>query len=191
MNRNKVKYASDAALMGAVTLGMQEALNEVLDRYMPIVSRTSYRILCDRDDSGEVTRNVFLKIWRSASDFDGRYSLLVWIYRITCGQCYHRLLRRKVLSIFSTSPSVFETSAPHAASPEEDFITKESWEIYCRASRYLSPKQRMVFTLCDLEGLDIEDVGSVIEMSLDNIKSNLHIARETIVQELQRYGKVR
>ena len=53
--------------MGAVALGLQDALKVVLDRYMPMVSRTSYRILCDRDDSEDVTQEVFIRVWKNAS----------------------------------------------------------------------------------------------------------------------------
>lgn len=191
MNHNVGKYANDAVLMGAVVLGSQGAFDEVMDRYMPMVSRTSYRILCDREDSEDVTQEVFIKIWRNASDFDCRYSLSTWIYRITCNLCYDRLRRRKILSFFSITPSLFETSAPMSPSPEEDFITKETWEIFCRASRHLSPKQRAVFTLRDLEGLETEEVEAVTGITPDQIKSSLHIARKKIRQELERYGKVR
>ena len=185
------KYTSDAALMGGVAVGRQDAMGIVLDLYMSMVSRVSYRILCDRCDSEDVTQEVFIKVWRNASGFDGRYSLSTWIYRITCNLCYDRLRRRKVLSIFSIAPPVYETSCPVALSPEEDFITKETWEIFCRASRNLSPKQRAVFTLRDLEGLDTEEVAAVTGLTADQIKSNLHIARKNIRQELERYGKVR
>ena len=71
------KYTSDAALMGAVAVGRQDALSVVLDRYMPMVSRVSYRILCDRCDSEDVTQEVFIKVWRNSSGFDGRYSLSI------------------------------------------------------------------------------------------------------------------
>lgn len=191
MSHNEGKYTSDTALMGAVALGLQDALKVVLDRYMPMVSRTSYRILCDRDDSEDVTQEVFIRVWKNASGFDGRYSLSTWIYRITCNLCYDSLRRRKVLSMFSISPSVYETSAPEPLSPEEDFITKETWEIFCRASHNLSPKQRAVFTLRDLEGLDTEEITAITGLTPDQIKSNLHIARKKIRIELERYGKVR
>lgn len=191
MNHNVGKYTSESALMGAVALGHRDALRVVLDRYMPMVSRASYRILCDRDDSEDVTREVFIRIWRNASFFDGRYNISTWIYSITCNLCYDRLRRRKLLSLLSIAPPVYETSAPEARSAEEDFITKETWEIFCRASQNLSPKQRTVFTLHDLEGLDTETVIAVTGLTSDQINSNLYVARMKIRQELERYGKVR
>ena len=191
MNASVWKYSSDAALMGAVSLGRMDALDYVIYRYMPIVSRVSYRILCDRQDSEDVTREVFLKLWRKAGDFDRRYSLEIWIYRLVCRLSCARLNRRRFLSVLYISPPVYETSAPMPLSPEEDFITKETWEIFCRASRGLSPKQRTVFTLRDLEELSTEEVAAITGLTPDQIKSNLHIARKKVRSELEKYGKVR
>lgn len=186
-----LEQASDAFLMREVALGRSEALRLIMDRYMSMVSRTAYRIMCDRPDSEAITKEVFIKVWSNASSYDDSYSVATWLYRITCNLCFDRLRRRRFMGLFSIRPSVYESSAPAAMSPEEDFITKETWAIFCRASQGLSPKQRTVFTLRDLEGLSAEKVASITGMTADQIKSNLHIARKKIRQELERYGKVR
>lgn len=187
----RIGQASDASLIREVALGRREALKVIMDRYMYMVSRTAYRIMCDRPDSEDITREVFITVWRKASSYDGRYSVSTWLYRITCNLCLKRLRRRRILELFSIRPSVYESSAPAAKSPEEDFITKETWAIFCRASLELSPRQRIVFTLLDLEGLSAEEVISITGMTTDEVKDNLHIARKKIRQELERYGKVR
>ena len=187
----KLEQVSDASLIREVALGRQEALKVIMDRYMSMVSRTAYRIMCDRPDSEDITKAVFMKVWRNASSYDGRYSVSTWLYGITCNLCLKRLRRRRILELFSIRPSVYESSAPAAISPEEDFITKETWAIFCRASQELSPKQRTVFTLHDLEGLSSEDVISITGMTANQIEDNLDIARKKIRQELERYGKVR
>lgn len=187
----RIGQASDASLVREVVLGRREALKVVMDRYMTMVSRTAYRIMCDRPDSEDITREVFIIVWRNASSYDGRYSVSTWLYGITCNLCLKRLRRRRIMELFSIRPSVYESSAPAAMSPEEDFITKETWAIFCRASQKLSPRQRVVFTLLDLEGLSAEEVISITGMTTDEVKDNLHIARKKIRQELERYGKVR
>ena len=187
----RIGQASDAFLMREVALGRREALRVIMDRYMYMVSRTAYRIMCDRPDSEDITREVFIMVWRNASSYDGRYSVSTWLYGITCNFCLKRLRRRRIMELFSIRPSVYELSAPAAMSPEEDFITKETWAIFCRASQKLSPRQRAVFTLLDLEGLSAEEVISITGMTTDEVKDNLHIARKKIRQELERYGKVR
>ena len=177
--------------MRAVALGHKGALDVLLDRYMQMVERTSYRILCDRGDSDDVTFAVFLKICRDASDFDDRQNLSFWLYRLTCGLCRSRMRRRRLSDLLYIAPSLYETSAPLPHSPEEDYITKEAWEIFCRASRNMSFTQRIVFTISELEQLPMAEVEEITGLSAGQIKDNLRTARKLIRSELEVYGKVR
>lgn len=181
----------DAVLMGDVALGRQSALKQLLDRYLDMVFRTSYRILCDLKDSEEVTQKVFLHIWKNASGYDCQYSVSTWIYRIVVRLCHERLRKRRITYLLSSGQVVYEASAPAALSPEEDFITKETWAIFCRASSELSPKHRTIFVLKELEGLPTEDIALITGMSSGQIKSHLDLARKRIIEELEIYGKVR
>jgi DNA-directed RNA polymerase specialized sigma24 family protein len=95
------------------------------------------------------------------------------------------------MEIFSSRQYVYEYSAPLAELPEDDFITKETWAIFCRASQVLTSRQRAVFTLMELEGLSFEDTAAATGLKPNQIKNNLQIARKTIRKELERYGKVR
>lgn len=178
-------------MMAAVAERRQSAFSALLDKYMMMVSRTSYRILCDRRDSEEVTQEVFLHIWRNASDYDGSRTLPVWIYSITFRLCCRRLVRRSISDLFSFSDSPYETSAPEALSPEEDYITKETWEIFCRTSRNLSAEQRGVFVLYEMEGLSMEDLEKVTGMKSWHLKDCLDEVEVKLKIELGKYGKVR
>ena len=186
----RLEDSSDAVLMRDISTGRQDALKVLMDRYMPMVSRTSFRILCDFSDSGIVTSDTFIRVWKDASAFDGSMALSVWLLRITCGLCHGRLRRRRLLELVSIRPDVYEASAPAPPSPDEDYITRETWAIFCRASHELSSKQRVVFTLRQLEGFSIEETTLITGMSFDNIRQNFHIARQRLRQELEKYGKV-
>lgn len=48
----------------------------------------------------------------------------------------------------------------------------------------LPPKQRLVFTLSILEGLDTDTVARIADMSTAQVKSNLYVARQTIRRKL-------
>lgn len=186
----RLEDSSDVALMRDISIGRQDVLKVLMDRYMPMVSRTSFRILCDFSDSGIVTRDTFIRVWKNSSAFDGSMALSVWLLRITCGLCYGRLRRRRLLDLVSIRPDVYEASAPAALSPDEEYITRETWAIFCRASHELSSRQRVVFTLRQLEGLSTEETALITGMSFDNIRENLHVARKRLRQELEKYGKV-
>lgn len=52
----------------------------------------------------------------------------------------------------------------------------------------LSAKQKLVFTLCQLEGLSSEEVQEITGLDARQIKSNLYVARQTIRKRLIELG---
>ena len=174
-----------------IALDSHDDLERLMDRYMPMVSRVSYRILCDRLESEQVTKDVFIKVWRKASSYDGRYGISAWLCRITCSLCFRRLRMRHFMEVFSSRQYVYEYSAPLSESADDDYIIKETWAIFCRASQALTLKQRAVFTLLELEGLSLEETAVATGLTLTQINEDLHIAGKHIRKELERYGKVR
>ena len=52
----------------------------------------------------------------------------------------------------------------------------------------LSSKQRLVFTLCQLEGLPSSEVEQITGMNARQVKSNLYAARQTIRKRLKGLG---
>lgn len=168
-----------------------EAFCELVSSYMPAVSRISYRILCDRPDSESVSCDVFMKVWRNPSGYDDVLRMDLWIYRIVCRMCIGRLRWRGFQEILSIRRPVYELSSPEALTPEEDYITRESWDIYCRASRNLSPRQRAVYVLMELEGLSVDEASYVLGMTAGRVEEFHAEAVARIKEELGFYGEVR
>jgi RNA polymerase sigma factor (sigma-70 family) len=51
----------------------------------------------------------------------------------------------------------------------------------------LSPKQKTVFVLSDLEEMTNEEISAITGMSRRNIKANLHFARKNISEMIEKY----
>ncbi len=77
--------SSDAAvtferLLHQIAAGDQDAFSELYDRTAPRVLGLVRRVLVDHAQSEEVTQEVFLEVWRTASRFQSqRGSALSWI----------------------------------------------------------------------------------------------------------------
>ena len=50
----------------------------------------------------------------------------------------------------------------------------------------LSPKQRLVFTLRDIEELELDEVREITGLSNEKIKSNLYLARQYIRKKIEK-----
>ena len=183
MNRSEAK-----ALMHEIGCGEIRALKHMMDRYLDLVSMTAFRILCDRKDSEAVTVEVFVHVWNYSEKYDGTISLRLWMLRLTDRYSRLRMVRRKVMYIFGQRPDLFVASAPKAPA-YDDYVTKQAWELYCRASVHLSARQRGLFTLCVLEQVSLDDVSVVTKLSRRRIETLLSDAESVIRKELRHYGK--
>lgn len=182
----------DSALLACI--GGQrdpEALKMLMKRHLPLISRTSYRILCDRPDSEVVALRTFVRVWKEAAQYDGRLSVPVWLCRITCRICHNLLLFRHLQRLLSVQPALFETTPPQAETAAEDYATKESWEIFCRVSRKLTARQRIVFALRELEGFTVGETAAITGILPFMIERSLANARSKVKSELERYGQIR
>lgn len=157
-----------------------------VDEYLALVSRTSFRILCDRKDSEAVSASVFKRFWTLMDRCDDVGTLL---YRLTCRYSFLRLVRRHILWIFQIRPDVFVTSRA-SGSPAEEYMKREAWEIFCRASSRMSPFCRIVYTLCELEELSVRKASYILHMKDSVVHAALVKARTSVRRELGRYGKV-
>lgn len=190
MNK-EVNRCSDADLIRSVAGGRMDMFRVIVEKYLDMVARTSYRILCDRGAADEVTCSVFMSIWNDSASYDEVIDVKSWIYRMTCDFCLGRLHRREWLDIFAMRPDVYEKSAPRARLQEDDYITKETWVVFCRASRELTAEQRIAYVLCELEGVSVHEAVVMTRRHFDEIVRDLRTARNRVKRELEIYGKVR
>lgn len=168
---------------------IKDEFREMTDRYLALVSRTSYRILCDRVDSEYVTCSVFISLWNDqVGSGNSEISREMILYR-TCRFCRRRLFRRRILRLFSINPDIFVKTYP-AVSSADDYVARQAWAVYCRAADNYSDRERIVFTLYELEGLDTEEVMRITSLAKTSVEDALEDARIKVREELDHYGRI-
>ena len=176
-------------LTGRLSRSSLEAFSELLDVYVPLVSRTSYRIMCDRADSEFITVSVMLSMWNDRMSFRDDMPLMQELLRRTCRACRRRLFRRRILMLMSIDPDVFVAASPVVPSYDE-YIALQAWQIYCLASADFSDRQRFAYTLCELGGLSLASAAEVSGFRVSNLHAALAEARAAVKEGLAMYGKI-
>lgn len=158
------------------------ALARLVSEFQEMVFRLAFRLLCDEDEARDMVQETFVKIWLSIDKFDGSCRFSTWIYKIACNTCYDRLRALRRLP----STDVFEEAAMAGRGMksdediEERLANKELGDLILRFTEELTPKQKLVFTLRDIEGLEVPEVVAITGMCADKIKYNLYQARKQI-----------
>jgi RNA polymerase sigma factor (sigma-70 family) len=130
---------------------------------------------CSRAVAQEVVQDTWAAVVRSIDGFQGRSSLKTWIYRILVNAANALVKReRRVVPL----PGVEQPAT--AATPHEQVLWKELIARLRAAIEALSPAQRNVIVLRDIQGLSSEEVCDHLEISEGNQRVLLHRARSSV-----------
>lgn len=184
-----VAPVSDGRVMASLMKKDVGMMREVISRFVVPVSRISYRILCDRVDSESVTISLFLNLWKSPESFCSTLPIERELIRRTCQMCRVRLLRRRLMMILSIDPGIYMSSVP-VVPGADDFIARKTWVIYCRAAKNYTISQKVIFTLCELEGYTPSETSMITEYPLSRILDELEEARSILKDELDIFGRM-
>lgn len=164
-------------------------IKEILDTYLPLVSRTSYRIMCDRKDSEIITERVMLSLLRKPGPFPCETEIMKGLLEKTCRSCRLRLFLRKVQQFLSYGPDVFVVSSPVVPLYDE-YVARQAWQVFCRASSGFTDRQRTAYTLYELEQLPYDVVAGIVGISHNALIRDLDAARRLVGEELDHYGRI-
>jgi len=184
----------DRELIISHKAGDETAFPELVQRYEARVYNHCVRMINDREESADLTQEVFLKVFRNIGNYEHTYSFYTWLYRITVNCCidYIRKRKRQAQSIslsFNTSDesdSGKEQDIPDVTFTPERFIRdKETSRILKKAIGQLSEKMRAIILLKEIEGFSYEEIADILNCSRGTVKSRLFRARERLRELLE------
>lgn len=155
------------------------------DDFTPLVHRFRNRIRGwarrfsgDPDEAEDIAQDVLLRLHARGRTVGEGGRIVGWLYRVTHNVAHDRRVlarRRQELLAEFTNPDAVATP------PEATSISPEGLARLVADYRdALTPRQREVFTLIDLEGRSAEDVAGQVGLAASTVRVHLARARRTI-----------
>ncbi|MBR0045986.1 MAG: sigma-70 family RNA polymerase sigma factor [Bacteroidaceae bacterium] len=167
--------------------GEKEAFRNVVQTYQRMVFSLALKLLCDEEEAKDMVQETFIRVWKNMGEYDLQKSFSTWIYTIATRLCLDRLKNMKHTVPMPEDEKVLR----RFASDTDTHRTLENREwvsIVRMLAEGLGEKQRMMFTLCQLEGLSSSEVEEITSLDAQQVKSNLYVARQTIRERLKQLG---
>lgn len=172
----------DDELLDRFRAGDGAAFDEIVSRYERRVFAIAIRICRHHEDARDVTQDVFVTALRTLAGFRGDAQLSTWLHRVTVNaslDLVRKRSRREGPSVDEMDDAPAEDPGPEAAA----IGSLRAREVH-RALGRISPDQRAVIVLHDLQGLDYAEVAVALEVPVGTVKSRLHRARLALGKEL-------
>ena len=152
--------------------------------------RFAFHLLGNEEDARDITQDALLKVWQQKERMTELQNMEAWCMRIVRNLALDKLKSRKYrrseeLDRAGEVP-VTTMKDPHEAAAQQDAMNRVH-----QLMGALPEKYRTIMQLRDIEGYAYQEIADILEIDLNDVKVNLHRARKTVreqLQKLQVYG---
>src|ERR1700688_2696018 len=168
-------------------------LEQAMDQYGKATYNFAYRLTGNEADARDLTQDAFIRVYRAWRSFQPGTSFLSWIYRIVTNLYRDELRKRKGRYQEEipddNAPQAYGGQRPLAVTPIDDYVERQFSEPLSRALALLSPDQRQVVVLADIEEYSYQEIAEIMGCSIGTVRSRLHRARALLRRLVERAQK--
>lgn len=143
--------------------------------------RFLFRLGVPSDNLDDACQEVFLEVYRYLSRFRGESSFTTWLYRLCATQARRVRGRHKVQRMVHELLMSFQ----HSESGTSDLAEQDMKRRVRMALDKLSEKERLVFVLFELEGVNGSAVARIVGAPEATVWRRLHDARKAFRREIE------
>ena len=193
---------SENEIIAQVKAGNSRAFCELVERHKEKALSVAYSFCANYEDAKDLSQEAFIKAFKSIKKFRVQSKFYTWFYRILVNICKDYLRRRKSSKFIKLSvkfklkdgliepEDIFESVASGAPGPQQQLLDKELGAHLTKAISSLPEKQKMVFTLKNIQGLTLTEIAEISNSAIGTVKANLFKATMNLQAKLEGYINV-
>jgi len=179
------RATSDEMLLEKIAAGDRTAMHTLYARHNVRVYRFVLRMLRDTAAAEDLVSQVFLDVWRTASQFEGRSQVSTWLLSIARFKALTALRQRKHEDI--DQDDVMQI-ADQADTPEASLDRSRTSAILRACVAKLSPAHREIVSLVYYHEKSVEEVAQLIGIPASTVKTRMFYARKQLAELLRSAG---
>lgn len=171
----EARREQDAELVRRSLAGEQKAFEVLVRVYHERIFRLVYYRLRSQADAEDLVQEVFVKAYRKLHKLQEPGSFMSWLYSIAVNSVRDHGRKRSLRAMFLSEAKDGEIEIPDSGGMEN--VEKNAfWRHVDKLSNLLGAREREVFLLRFLDGLEIKEIAAVINRSEGTVKTSLHRA---------------
>uniref|UniRef100_Q07U85 RNA polymerase, sigma-24 subunit, ECF subfamily n=1 Tax=Rhodopseudomonas palustris (strain BisA53) TaxID=316055 RepID=Q07U85_RHOP5 len=179
------RATSDETLLDNISGGNRTAMHTLYARHNVRVYRFILRMVRDASTAEDLVSQVFLDVWRTAGQFEGRSQVSTWLLSIARFKALTALRQRQHEDI--EQQDVMEI-ADGADTPEMALDRSRTNAILRACVAQLSDAHREIITLVYYHEMSVEQAGRFIGIPPSTVKTRMFYARKQLAELLKRRG---
>jgi RNA polymerase sigma factor (sigma-70 family) len=181
-SRVRLRFAADDRLVSLLRRGDVTAFELLYDRHARELLSFARNMLDSPQDAEDAVQSTFASAYRALVADEREVDLRPWLFAITRNACLSILRQRR-----GTVEILDATTAPRS-DPEAQLERREDLRQALASLLELPERQRAALILAELHGLTHSEIGTVLEVRAEQVKSYVYQARSSLSSERQARG---
>ena len=186
---------TDQQLIDQTLSGNTDAFGVLVGRHQDRLFNSLVHLMRNESDAEDVVQDAFVLALTKLGSFKGNSQFYTWLFRIARNSAISRLRKKRpkvsLDSSLSGSPSGDEMPLElpgKVAAPSDEMERQERAQGLMDALGRLSPEHREILVLREMDNLDYETIGEMLDLAVETVRSRLHRARSQLRELLQDNG---
>ena len=145
------------------------------------------QVLNNKEDSEDLTQEVFVEVYKSLASFRGESKLSTWIYRIAVTKSLDFIRRKKrkkrfgiIKKVFNADDSFEDIIDDNNPDPEVRLEELDRIKILNEALGTLPENQRAAFTLSKYDEISYKEIAEILDTTIPSVESLIHRAKNNL-----------
>ena len=181
---NQPLEPDDRDLVRTIRGGDTDAFELLVRRKTSKVYALCYRIIGNAEDAKDISQLVFIKLWENLEKYDARYAFDTWLYRMVTNVAIDFIRNRQSRdNAVNSNLRLVKTSTE---AEQGVFVQRKEIEaVFADVSSVLSPKQKTIFVMNQMEDLPSAEIAKILGCQESTVRNHLFNARKLMQQQLQ------
>ena len=167
----------------------EKALYEIIvRRFNPYLYKVGRSYNYHHEDTLDLMQDTFVDAYKNLQNFEGRSNFKTWIVRIMLNNCYRK--REKASFKNEIMEEAKEQATPMFAytqgDTEKTIQNRELGHVIEIALNKIPLDYRMVFSLREINGMNIEETAQALSITEANVKVRLNRAKAMLRGEIEK-----
>ncbi|MBC8438596.1 MAG: sigma-70 family RNA polymerase sigma factor [Deltaproteobacteria bacterium] len=188
MEKHPNKIQTDEDLMQRVAKGDKNAFTTLVQLHQKSILNFIWRFMGDKTQAEDLSQEVFLKVWQSATKYEKRAKFSTWMYRIAINLCLNKKRALKIKNIFlAPLPLKKQTQInTDCTTPENQLLKAEQTSQIFDILNTLPSAQRLAVTLKFYQGLTYAEISKILDRSILAVDALLVRAKKNIQKKIEK-----
>lgn len=183
-----IKELSETQIVERILNGEKSLYELIVRRFNPYLYKVGRSYNYNHEDTQDLMQDTFVDAYKNLSQFEGRAGFKTWLIRIMLNNCYRK--KEKFSYKNETAKQLQENSQPMFSNKNNDthkiVQNRELGHIIEEALGKIPEEYRMVFSLREINGMNVAETAELLHISEANVKVRLNRCKALLRTEIEK-----